>query len=203
MSRYIWYICAILGGYLIGNINMGAILARIKGFDIRTKGSGNAGASNALLTMGKRAGIITAAIDIIKAFVPTYLVAEVLPVPADVYYLAPITGTAVIIGHMFPFWMHFKGGKGFASLLGMTLALNWKILSAMLVILVVIMITTKYIALATITCAIILPIAWYLLGGSIFESAMFGILAVIIFVKHIENLKRIANHTEIGYHKQK
>ena len=202
MTRLIWYICAILGGYLLGSINMGAILARKKGFDIRSKGSGNAGASNALLTMGKKAAILTAVVDILKAFIPTLLTAHILPVPADVHYLGAITGTAVIVGHIFPFWMHFKGGKGFASLLGMTLALDWRILTAMLVILAVIMITTKSIALATILCGILLPVAWCLLGGTLSETAMFGVLAVIIFIKHIDNLKRIANHTEIGYNKE-
>lgn len=198
MSRYIWYICAVLSGYLIGNINMGAILARIKGFDIRTKGSGNAGASNALLTMGKKAGVITATVDIIKAFVPTFLAAYVLSVPTDVKHLGAIVGASVIIGHMFPFWMHFKGGKGFASLLGMTLALDWRIVSAMLVVLVIIMITTRYIALATILCGILLPIARFILDGSVFETIMFSVMAVIIFIKHLDNLQRIKNHTEIG-----
>ena len=202
MTGAIWYICAILGGYLLGSINTGAILARKKGFDIRTKGSGNAGASNALLTMGKKAAILTAVVDILKAFIPTLLTAHILPVPAEVHSLGPITGMAVIMGHIFPFWMHFKGGKGFASLLGMTLALDWRIVSAMVVILAVILITTKYIALATILCGILLPIAWYFLGGTAPETVMFGVLAVIIFIKHIDNLKRILNHTEINYNKE-
>lgn len=199
----LWYVCCIVGGYLLGNINTAAIIARIKGFDIRTKGSGNAGASNALVTMGKGAAVCSALVDILKAFLPVFLLQNVIPTPAECAHLPVVTGIAVICGHMFPFWMQFRGGKGYASLLGMILALSWRFFFVCIGILAVIMVATKYIALATIICAAVFPVYWFFRAGGILETVLLGVLAVIIFCKHIPNLKRIKSGTEIGFRKGK
>ena len=193
----IWYLCAIVGGYLLGNFNTAAIIARAKGFDIRTKGSGNAGASNAMVTMGKAAGVTVALVDILKAFLPVFVLAHLVQLPEELQYLPQVTGTAVILGHMFPFWMHFKGGKGYASLLGMALALDWRVFLGMIAVLGILLLTTRYIALATITCAIALPVISVFLWHSVLVTVLFSVLAAIIVVKHIPNLKRMKNHTEI------
>ena len=95
-------------GYLIGCINTAAIIARCKGFDIRQKGSGNAGASNALVTMGKGPAVISALVDILKAFLPVFLLLHVIPLPAECAHVPVLTGAAVILGHMFPFWMDYR-----------------------------------------------------------------------------------------------
>lgn len=199
----IWYIGCIAAGYLLGNINTAAILAKCKGFDIRTKGSGNAGASNALVTMGKGAAVCSALVDILKAFVPVFLLLHVIPYPEACVHLPVLTGTAVILGHMFPFWMQFRGGKGFASLLGMILALSWKFFFICIAMLGVILFTANYIALATIACAAALPVYWGIRTGDVIEIVVLTVLAVIIISKHIQNLKRIANGTEIGFRKKK
>ena len=197
---WIWYLFGMIAGYFIGCINTGAILARLKGFDIRTKGSGNAGASNALVTMGKKAGVLTAYMDIMKAFVPVFLLEHsILPVPSDCRHLAVITGIVIIAGHMFPFWMEFRGGKGFASLLGMTLGLDWRLFLIALAILLTVLLVTKYIALATIICAMVLPICWYVLVNDLYELLMLTVLGVFILAKHIENIHRIADGTEIKF----
>lgn len=197
----IWYICWIAAGYLLGNLNTAAIIARCKGFDIRTKGSGNAGASNALVTMGKGAAVCSALVDIMKAFVPVFLLLHVIPYPPACTHLPVVTGTAVILGHMFPFWMQFRGGKGYASLLGMILALSPLFFLICIGLLGVILLATNYIALATITCAVALPVYWGIRTGDVTEIAVLTVLAAIIIAKHIQNLKRIANGTEIGLRK--
>ncbi len=196
---WIWYLFGIIAGYFIGCINTGAILARLKGFDIRTQGSGNAGASNALVTMGKRAGVLTAYVDIMKAFIPVFLINSFLSVPSDCRHLAVIVGISVIAGHMFPFWLEFNGGKGFASLLGMTLGLDWRLFLIALGILLFALLLTRYIALATIICAMVLPICWYVLSHALYELQMFTLLGVFILAKHIENIHRIADGTEIKF----
>lgn len=202
---WIWYLCGIIAGYFIGCINTGAIIARIKGFDIRDKGTGNAGASNALVTMGTTAGVLTAWGDIMKAFIPVFLLKWYIPVPSDCRHLAVVVGISIVAGHMFPFWMEFRGGKGFASLLGLTLGLNWRLFLIAFVILVLALFITRYIALATIICALVLPICWYVLSHDLYELLMLLLLGVFMIVKHIENIHRIADGTEIrfGSHKGK
>ena len=199
----IWYVICIAAGYLIGNLNTAAIIAKCRGFDIRTKGSGNAGASNAFVTMGKGAAVVTALTDILKAFIPVYLLLYVIPYPQECCYLPVLTGTAVVFGHMFPFWMQFRGGKGYASLLGMALALDWRFFLVCIAILGVILLCTGYIALATLLCAAAFPIYWLIRTGDVVETVILSVAAAIMIWKHIPNLRRIANGTEIGLHKKK
>lgn len=191
------YAGGILLGYLCGNLNTAAILAKLKGFDIRKKGSGNAGASNAYLTMGKSAAAFSAIVDIFKAFIPVWFMMHIVHLPDALRHLPIVTGVSVIMGHMFPFWMQFRGGKGFASLLGMNLALNWKFFFFCVGILAVIMLFTRYIALATVSCAIVLPIWWGLRTGDLPETALLCVVTLIVVWKHIPNFKRIMSGTEL------
>lgn len=190
-------------GYLLGNVNTAAIIAKCKGFDIRQKGSGNAGASNALVTMGKGAAAATALVDILKAFLPVWLLLHVIPLPAECVHVPVLTGLAVILGHMFPFWMQFRGGKGFASLLGFSLAADWRMFLACIAVLGILLFTTRYIALATLCCAVLIP-AWHLIRtGDLLEFAAIAAVCIIIIVKHIPNIRRIRNGTEIPLGKKK
>lgn len=199
----IWYLCGIAGGYLIGNLNTAAILARLRGFDIRKQGSGNAGASNALVTMGKGAAVCSALVDILKCFLPVWLLLHVFTLPEGCERLPVVTGIAVILGHMFPFWMQFRGGKGFASLLGLMLALDWRFFLAAIAVVVVLLLTVRYIALATITCAALLPFAWYWKSGDLIAAVLLLALGVVIVSKHIENLRRMKHGTEIKFGEKK
>ncbi|HAG14104.1 MAG TPA: acyl-phosphate glycerol 3-phosphate acyltransferase [Ruminococcus sp.] len=203
MNNVLWYILFAAGGYLIGCINTAAIIARCKGFDIRTKGSGNAGASNALVTMGKGAAVCSALVDILKAFLPVFLLLHVFSLDGFPPHLPILTGAAVILGHMFPFWMQFRGGKGFASLLGLTLALDWRFFFVCIAILAVLLFSTRYIALATIACAAITPVWWGLHTRSIPEAILLGAVGICMIVRHFPNLKRIKNGTEIKFREKK
>ncbi|MBR5722606.1 MAG: glycerol-3-phosphate acyltransferase [Oscillospiraceae bacterium] len=190
-------------GYLLGNLNTAAIIARCKGFDIRKKGSGNAGASNALVTMGKGAAVTSALVDILKAFVPVWLLLHVIPLPPECAHVPVLTGVAVILGHMYPFWMQFRGGKGFASLLGFSLAVDWRMFLACIALLGILLFTTRYIALATVSCAVLVPV-WHLIRTKDWlEFAVLAVLGIIIIVKHIPNIKRIREGTEIPLGKKK
>lgn len=191
MRTFLWFFGAAAVGYLLGCMNMAELLSRAKGFDIREKGSGNAGASNALLTMGIGAAACTAAVDIGKAFLPVCALRWWIPAAAAYPNLPIWTGCWVILGHIFPFWLRFRGGKGYASLLGMALAVDWKLFLCFLVILAIILLMTKYIALATITCAAIFPLYRYITIGLAGESILLTLTALVIFWKHIPNLRRI------------
>ena len=190
-------------GYLIGNLNTAAIIARCKGFDIRKKGSGNAGASNALVTMGKGAAVTSALVDILKAFLPVWLLLHVIQLPPECAHVPVLTGVAVILGHRFPFWMQFRGGKGFASLLGFSLAVDWRMFLACIALLGILLFTTRYIALATVSCAVLVPV-WHLVRTKDWlEFTVLAVLSVIIIVKHIPNIRRIKDGTEIPLGKKK
>ncbi len=114
-----------------------------------------------------------------------------------------LTGVAVILGHMYPFWMQFRGGKGFASLLGLSLAVDWRMFLACIALLGVLLFTTRYIALATVSCAVLVPV-WHLIRTKDWlEFSVLAVLGVIMIVKHIPNIKRIRAGTEIPLGKKK
>ena len=192
-----WYAGGILCGYLLGCINTGAILARRKGFDIRTRGSGNAGASNALVTMGRGAAVCTAAFDILKAFLPVFLLHYVLHTPAAHLHVA--VGAAVIMGHMYPFWMQFRGGKGFASLLGLALGLDWRCLLVCLGFVVLYLLTVGYIALASMTCAVLLPVWHWFTVHDLPETLILAAVGIVMLLRHRKNIINIINGTEIKF----
>lgn len=203
ITAVIWYVCGVAAGYLLGCINTAAIIARIKGFDIRKHGSGNAGASNALVTMGKGAAVVSALVDMAKAFLPVFLLRHVIASPEGCADLFAAVGAAVILGHMFPFWMQFRGGKGFASLLGLSLALDWRFFLAGIALTVLILLTLRYIAVATTLCTAALPIAWYCSSHSLVQMLILLVPAVCMFEKHIENFRRIKAGEEIRFGEKK
>ncbi|MBR6419971.1 MAG: glycerol-3-phosphate acyltransferase [Oscillospiraceae bacterium] len=203
VTMILWYTCGVIAGYLIGCCNTAAILARLKGFDIRRSGSGNAGASNALVTMGKGAAVCSALVDILKAFLPVFLLRRVIAVPESCAHVSIAVGAAVILGHMYPFWMQFHGGKGFASLLGLSLALDWRFFLIGIGITVVIVLGLRYIALATLICTVLLPAGWFLETRSLPELLILLVPALCMVQKHMINLRRIKDGTEIKFGEKK
>ena len=134
------YVIVILLSYILGSSNMAKYLAAIKKVDLTAGGSGNLGASNAVILMGWGAGVLTALHDIGKSALAVILARLVFP---DAPYIGAAAGVAAVLGHIFPFWMKFKGGKGFASYLGMTLALHWKFAIAVLLLVVAVLQKTQ------------------------------------------------------------
>ena len=117
------YILAALLGYALGCLSPAYLLARRKGFDIRSTGSQNAGASNAFITMGAKSGVAVGLCDMAKSCAAALLAALLFPTLPGA---AAVAGTAAVLGHIFPFYLKFRGGKGFAPFLGLTLALDWR-----------------------------------------------------------------------------
>ena len=149
------YIVTVLGAYLIGCSNMALYLSRRKGVDLRAGGSKNLGASNAFALMGWKAGVLVAVHDIGKAVLAVELSRWIFPA---VPLLGFIAGVACVLGHMFPFYLRFKGGKGFASYLGMILAINWKFALCILAAVVILTVLTDYIVVGTVTSVVSFPI---------------------------------------------
>ena len=182
-------------GYLLGCSNLAHLIAKMKGVDLASGGSGNRGASNATILMGWRAGVLVAIHDAGKALVAVILAKILFPAAEGIGVVA---GAACVLGHIFPVFLKFKGGKGFASYIGMMLALNWKF--ALIVIAAVILITVvlDYLVLGTTFTVVSLPV--YLIvvsAGWIAILAACTATTVIIFMHRI-NYVRICKGTEIG-----
>jgi len=189
------YFIAALAGYLLGSSNMAYWISLIKKVDIRKNGSGNLGASNATVLLGWGAGVIVAVHDIGKAVLAVLMAKLLLP---ELEYAGAVAGVACVLGHIFPFYLKFRGGKGLASFLGAIAALNWKVGLAMAALLVLITLVTDFIALGTLSVSVTAPVGIWLVTGAVTVPLILCIATVVMIFKHIENIHRILNHTEIG-----
>lgn len=189
------YILVIVGAYLLGCSNMALYISRIKKVDPRAGGSGNLGASNATALMGWRVGIVVAIHDIGKATLAVILARALFP---DLVYIGAAAGVACVLGHIFPFYLKFKGGKGFASYIGMTLALNWKFALVIMALVLLVTVITDYIVVGTTLTILSVPVYLGIAEHSIMLALILCIATVVILYKHRMNYVRIYNGTEIG-----
>lgn len=197
------YIIIAVIAYLIGSINFSVIISRkMAGFDVREKGSGNAGTTNMLRSVGKKAAAITLVCDILKgviAILIAMLMNKIFP-NSNGALLVQIAGVAVILGHTFPIFFKFKGGKGVATSLGVLIMSNWQIGLICLVFALILIILTQMVSVGSIAAAILYPVLTifipqnYILPGNYIIYSV--VLAVIIVFNHRENVKRLLSGTE-------
>ena len=192
---FLKYILILLAGYLLGCSNMAFYLARARKADLRSAGSGNLGASNAVVLLGWKAGVLTAVHDIGKAFLAVLLAKWLFP---ELEHAGAMAGVACVLGHIFPFYLKFRGGKGFASYFGMTLALNWKLALIIGAAIVVVTLVTDYIVCGTLTTIITVPIYLGIHHRSLMLALILCIATGVIAYKHRENYPRMLNGTELG-----
>lgn len=190
------YTATILLSYLLGSSSMSWYLSKIKKVNLRAGGSGNLGASNAVALMGWKAGILVGVHDIGKSILAVLLAQMLFP---SVEYIGAVAGVSSVLGHIFPFYLKFKGGKGFASYLGMTIALNWKLALVILLIVVLVTLITDYIVVGTVTTVLSVPTYLGITSHSWILAAILCIATVVILYKHRENYVRIYNGTELGF----
>lgn len=188
------YILVILIGYLLGCSNMAYYLANWKKADLRSGGSGNLGASNVVVLLGWQAGILTAVHDIGKASLAVLLAKWLFP---ELDLAGAAAGVSCVLGHIFPFYLKFRGGKGFASYFGMTLALNWKLALVVGIAIVAVTLITDYIVCGTLTTIISVPLYIGFTRGWLMALILCIATAVIVY-KHRENYPRMINGTELG-----
>lgn len=193
-------LCALMG-YLLGCINPSYIIARVRGFDIRSRGSGNAGASNAVITMGKGVGVFSALFDILKASLAVFLAGRLFPklVVGGFVVAGEMAGVSCIMGHMFPVFMGFRGGKGLACLGGLVLADDWRLFLGLLVATLLVVLITDYICIAPLMLTVVYPLLRGLTTDSFAAALILCIAIPPVWGKHIVNLKRIANGTEAHF----
>ncbi len=187
--------CALMG-YLIGSINLSYLLSKRKGYDIREHGSGNAGASNVIIMMGKKIGAAVAVVDVMKAFVVVRLAIAIYP---EFRYAGVIAATSVILGHIFPFYMGFRGGKGLATLGGSILALDYKMFLILLLFALFIAFVTDYICFAPITCSVLFSVLYAIKNKDVWIGVILGASTICILYRHVGNLKRIRDGKELRF----
>lgn len=198
------YIIIAIIAYLIGSINFSVIFSKkFAGFDVRERGSGNAGTTNMLRTVGKKAAAITLICDILKGVVCILLgrlIAWIWP-DLDSALLLQLAGIFVVLGHTFPIFFKFKGGKGVATSLGVVLSTNWQVGLICLVFALVLMVLTQTVSIGSIMAAILYPVLMIFIGieeGTNALPVIIGsiILAVLVVFNHRSNVKRILEGKE-------
>lgn len=189
-------------GYFIGAFNVSYFISKMKGFDIRKYGSGNAGASNVVILLGKRAGLFVAIIDILKAVLAVSITRYLFPY-AEINgcnWAGLVAGAATIVGHIAPFYMNFKGGKGLASLGGTILASDYRLFIVLFIIAVVIAFITDYICFVPLTMVVIFPATISVWHRTYLPMLIFIIPIIFVWYRHMENLARIKSGKELKFH---
>ncbi len=186
------YIILILVGYLIGSIQIPIIAGKLlRKIDIRDYGSGNAGSTNVLRVLGLKVAIVVFILDICKGLVPFLLARHFVGVE-----VALVLGLGTVLGHVFPLFMKFKGGKGVAISLGLICAYNIYIGFVIIVCSVVIVTTTKYVSLASLMGALIAIVSIWFLDVLIIEQIVVSIIALLLVYQHRGNIKRLIKGKE-------
>lgn len=198
-------ICMIIG-YSFGLFQTGYIYGMIRHIDIRKHGSGNAGTTNALRTLGWRAGVITFIGDCLKCVLAVVVVRLIFAESDSVQLLAMYSGLGAVLGHNYPFYLNFKGGKGIASTAGLILAIHPVMFLTIAIVFVTILLITKYVSLGSLVIMVLFVIEVIIFG----QMGGFGItgthlmefyaiavlLAALAFYRHRENIKRLLSGTE-------
>ena len=196
------YIIVAVIAYLIGSVNFSVLISKkMAGFDVREKGSGNGGTTNMLRSVGKRAAALTLVADILKGVVAVFIAWIIGKIAKENQAIfVQIAAIAVVVGHTFPIFFGFRGGKGIATSLGILLLLNWEIGLICLIFAVSLMALTRMVSLGSISAAVLFPILTifvdenYLVPGN---YLVFGIImASFVIFNHRTNVKRIINGTE-------
>ena len=190
-----YYILVVLCAYILGSSSMSFYIGKLKGVNIKETGSKNLGASNTMILLGWKYGVIVGIHDIAKSALAVILALYLFP---TLPYIGVIAGVASVLGHIFPFYLKFKGGKGFASYLGMTFALNWKLALIICVVIVIATLITDYIVIGTTLTITIVPTYFGIVTKGWAVPLILAIATFVIIYKHRMNYVHIVKGTEIG-----
>ena len=182
---------ALVVGYLFGSIPSGYVLARAAGLgDVRTIGSGNIGATNVLRTGNKGLAALTLILDALKGAVPVWLTLHYLGL-----YPSMLAGLGAFLGHLFPVWLGFKGGKGVATYIGVLLGLAWEGVIVFAIAWLLVAFVTRFSSLAALVAAVAVPVALVFLDR-LELAELFAVMSAIVFIKHRPNIERLVAGTE-------
>jgi glycerol-3-phosphate acyltransferase PlsY len=195
------YIVVLVVSYFLGSVPAGFLAGKARGIDVRTVGSGNIGATNVFRVLGKTAGTVVLLADALKGFAaarwsPLLAVYMFPGAAAQQENLALAAGAAAILGHNFTCWLHFKGGKGISTSGGVVLA--WAPLACLTALALwgVVFVMTKFVSVASIAAALILPVAVWFWKGSLTMTVVMAALSALAIYKHKANIQRLLHGTE-------
>lgn len=188
-------VIAIVLGYLLGAIPFGLVIGKSRGVDIRNAGSGNIGATNVMRVVGKSWGILTLVLDALKGLVAA-LVLPILAGDAGPEWLPLACGCAAILGHSFPVYLKFKGGKGVATSAGVLLGVAPAAFGIGIAVFLILFGLFRYVSLGSIGAAVAVPVASYVLNGLTLVTQVLVVLAVVVIWRHKENIRRLMAGTE-------
>jgi acyl phosphate:glycerol-3-phosphate acyltransferase len=178
--------------YLLGSVPVGVLLARMKGADPRKVGSGNIGATNVMRAAGKATGVLTLIGDILKGFLP---VAIAFALNEPILVISAV-GLAAFLGHLFPLFLKFKGGKGVATAVGVYLRLDPFAVLIAATFFILTLLKWRYVSLGSLVGVAVVPLVLYLLNAQSYYIYLSLIIGILIFVKHKDNIRRLVAGTE-------
>lgn len=202
-----YFLTAVIA-YFIGSIPTGFLMARARGVDIRSVGSGNIGATNVFRILGKGPGIVVLLIDGLKGFIPAkfipmLFVTQVTGSESRYLYLAVVAGFCAILGHNYTCWLRFKGGKGVATSAGVVIAWVPMAFLIALVAFLIVFAVSRYVSLASIVAAVVLPFAVWGTDRRVFMIWIAAVVSVLAIYKHRANIQRLMAGTENKFGKKK
>ncbi|HMP90116.1 MAG TPA: glycerol-3-phosphate 1-O-acyltransferase PlsY [Kiritimatiellia bacterium] len=199
----------LFAAYLLGAIPFGLLIGKLKGIDIRRHGSGNIGATNVLRVLGKPLGIATFILDALKGFVPAFffpaLALHVADGQVDRQILSVLCGALAIIGHNFPVFLKFKGGKGIATSAGVLLGIAWPAALSGVAVWALVFFVSRYVSLASIAGALTVIGSgwWFYRDGNIVLPIVLTVLGLLAILRHKSNIVRLLNGTENRFERKK
>ncbi|MDE5964154.1 MAG: glycerol-3-phosphate 1-O-acyltransferase PlsY [Eubacterium sp.] len=207
---YLSYLIIAILSYLLGSLNFGVILSnKLKKDDIRNYGSGNAGTTNMLRKYGKGYAILTIFGDMLKVVVAILIALKIIeftPVTLNELgvefsidqnmLIKSFAGFFCVLGHIFPCFFKFKGGKGVATAGGMVFVVDWRIALILLAIFIVVVAASKYVSLGSIIMAVLYPVLMFAFHKSLVLTIIAAVFTLIVVVAHRSNIKKLINHTE-------
>ena len=190
-------------GYLVGAIPFGLVVSKMVGVDVRTQGSRNIGATNVNRVLGKKLGFITLICDCLKGLLPMYFAAVLLPESETKEMVVALTGVMAVLGHMFPVYLRFRGGKGVATGMGVFLYLSPLAIAISLVVFVATVALSGFVSAGSLLASGLIPLWLYFLGASKTTIAAAASVALLIWLKHHENINRLIHGKEQSWKKKK
>lgn len=193
----------IVGAYLLGAVPFGLLFGRMMGVDVRTAGSGNIGATNVGRLLGKKIGLATLVADMAKAILPMIMAGWLLTEGGDRDLVVMLCGGAAFLGHLFPVYLKFQGGKGVATAMGVFLYLTPVAALLDALIFVAVVCNWGYVSLGSLTAALLMPGLVWLLYRSPLQALLALMIGALIWLKHRDNILRLMRHEEKSWKKRK
>jgi glycerol-3-phosphate acyltransferase PlsY len=191
-----------IASYLVGAIPFGLVFSKMVGSDVRKEGSKNIGATNVSRVLGKKLGFLTLVCDCLKGYLPMLVASQLVPQQENKELIVAVCGLLAVVGHMYPVYLGFKGGKGVATGLGVFLFLSPPAIAISLVVFVAAVALSGFVSAGSLLASGLMPVWLWVLDGSQVTIITAAIVAALIWLKHHENIKRLLQGKEKSWKKK-